>query len=160
LLADQFGSYGPDSDISSLASASIDRHAVVMTTTHTLAALIGLYFFAAGIGLLVERNNAAELMRELTSQPVLGFLGGIIAFAIGGAIVGVHNNWDNLLSGFVSLVGWMSLIEGALMLACRKWFLGLFARLTLSSSIVTTFALGTMLVGMMLVSAALSGWGR
>jgi hypothetical protein len=61
-----------------------------MTTTHTLAALIGLYFFAAGVGLLVERNNAAELLRELTAQPVLGFLGGIIAFVIGGAIIGVH----------------------------------------------------------------------
>jgi hypothetical protein len=131
-----------------------------MTTTHTLAALIGLYFFAAGVGLLVERNNAAELLRELTAQPVLGFLGGIIAFAIGGAIIGVHNDWDTLLSGFVSLVGWMSLIEGALMLACRKWFLGLFARLTLSSSIVTTFALGTLLAGVTLVSAALSGWGK
>lgn len=128
-----------------------------MTTTETLAALIGLYFCAAGTGLLVERNNATELMRALIAQPVLGFLGGIIAFAIGGAIVGVHNNWDSLLAGIVSLVGWMCLLEGALMLACRKWFLGLFARLALSSQIVTMFALGTIAAGAALLATALFG---
>ena len=128
-----------------------------MTTTETLAALIGLYFCAAGTGLLVERNSAAELARALVEQPVLGFLGGIIAFAIGGAIVGVHNDWHTLLAAIVSLVGWMSLLEGALMLACRKWFLGLFARLTLSSQVVTTFALGTIAAGVVLLATAVFG---
>ena len=128
-----------------------------MTTTETLASLIGLYFCAAGTGMLVERNNASVLLRELIAQPVLGFLGGIIAFVIGGAIVAVHNNWDSLLAGIVSLVGWMSLLEGALMLACRKWFLGLFARLVLSSHVVTTFALGTIAAGAALLAAALLG---
>ena len=85
-----------------------------MTTTHTLAALIGLYFLAAGVGLFAERNNATELIREMTAKPMFGFLGGLIAFAIGGAIVGVHNNWNGLLSSFVSFVGWVSLLEGVL----------------------------------------------
>jgi len=129
----------------------------MMTTTHTLAALIGLYFLAAGVGLLVERDKASELMRDLTSQPMFGFLGGIMAFAIGGAIVGVHNNWNSLLSVFVSLVGWVSLLEGVLMLACRKWFLGLFARLTLSSIMVSAFGFGTLLAGTVLVWAAFIG---
>jgi hypothetical protein len=137
-------------------SQSIDMLAK-MTTTHTLAALIGLYFLAAGVGLLVERDKASELMRDLTSQPMFGFIGGIMAFAIGGAIVGVHNNWNSLLSGFVSLVGWGSLLEGVLMLACRRWFLGLFARWTLSPSIVTAFAVGTLLAGAVLVWAAFTG---
>ena len=119
----------------------------VMTTTHTLAALIGLYFVAGGVGLLVDRNNASKLMRELTAQPMFGYLGGLIAFAIGGAIVGVHNNWNSLLSGFVSLVGWLSLLEGVLMLA----------RLTLSSIMVSAFGFGTLLAGVVLVWAAFIG---
>jgi hypothetical protein len=119
--------------------------------------LIGLYFLAAGIGLLVERESLSELMKDLTTQPMLGFLGGILAFAIGGAIVGVHNNWSSFLAGFVSLIGWVSLAEGVLMLACRKWFLGLFGRLTLSKGIVTAFGLGTIIVGLALVLAAFAG---
>ena len=128
-----------------------------MATTEILAALIGRYFCAAGTGLLVERSSATELVRALIAQPVLGFLGGIIAFAIGGAIVGVQNRWDGLLAGIVSLVGWMCLLEGALMLACRQWFLGLFARLVLSSQIVTIFALGTIAAGAALLATAFFG---
>ena len=88
---------------------------------------------------------------------MFGFLGVIIAFVIGGAIVGVHNNWNSLLAGFVALLGWASLLEGVLMLACRKWFLGLFARLALSSSTVSVFALGTLILGLVLISAAFIG---
>ena len=128
-----------------------------LTTTQTLAVLIGLYFLAAGVGLLVDRNNASQLMKELMAQSMFGFLGGILAFAIGGAIVAVHNIWDGFLSSFVSLVGWMSLAEGVLMLACRKWFLGLFARLTLSPGVVMVFGLGTIILGAVLVSAAFAG---
>jgi hypothetical protein len=110
---------------------------------------------AAGVGLLAERDNATQLMRELVAQPMWGFLGGIIAFIIDGAIVSVHNNWNSLLSGFVSLVGWAALLEGVLMLACRKWFLGLFARLTLSASTVSAF--GTLSLGTVLMLAAFIG---
>jgi len=151
-----FFALGPTTDIQ-LATNPIDRHVGVMTTTNTLAALIGLYFAAAGVGLFVERNNAKQLFRELVAQPIFGFLGGIIAFIIGGAIVGVHNNWNSLLSGFVSLVGWAALLEGVLMLACRDWFLGLFARLTLSSRTISALALGTVVLGAVLLSAAFSG---
>ena len=68
-----------------------------------------------------------------------------------------HIKWDSLLSGFVWLVGWMSLAEGVVMLACRKWFLGFFTRLTLSPGVVTVFGLGTLIAGAILVSAAFAG---
>ena len=93
-----------------------------LNTTEILAALIGLYFFAAGIGLLVERNGISQLYQGLTDQPMLGYIAGILAFVVGGTIVAVHNQWDGLLQGFVSLVGWICLIEGALVLAFRRQF--------------------------------------
>ena len=128
-----------------------------LTTTQFLAGLIGLYFLAAGPGLLSDRNSFSGLLKELNTQPMLGYLGGIIAFAIGGAIVGVHNDWSSLLSGFVSLVGWISLAEGVLMLACRKWYLGLFTRIALSPGLVTAFGLGTLIIGVVLIATVFFG---
>lgn len=128
-----------------------------LTLTQTLAALIGLYFLAGGTGLLVDRNGIADLFNDLIDQPMLGYLGGVIAFAIGGAIVAVHNDWTSFLSGFVSFVGWVSLVEGVLMLACRKWFLGTIGRLALSTGFVTLFGILTLFAGLVLVGVSLIG---
>ncbi len=128
-----------------------------MTTTETLASLIGLYFAAAGIGLLVDRDGFSAAMKELPDHPMLGYLGAILAFVIGGAIIGVHNNWDGLLSGFVSLIGWLSLAEGVAMLAFRKTFLGFFARMALSPGVIAGFGVGTLAAGILLLIAAFAG---
>lgn len=124
-----------------------------MDLTHVLASLIGLYFVAAGIGLLVDREAFSNAIGELDAHPMLGYLGGIIAFVIGGTIVGLHNNWSTLLAGFVSAVGWAALAEGVLMLAVRKWFLGLFTGLGQSPNIVRAFGYGTVAGGLLLLYA-------
>lgn len=127
-----------------------------MDTTSTLASLIGLYFVAAGIGLLVDRDFPTRVIEELRDQAVLGFVGGIVVFAIGGTIVSVHNDWSGWLAGLVSLVGWVALAEGVLILAFRKWFLGLFSRFELSPRVITAFGSGTAIVGALLIVAAFS----
>ena len=126
-----------------------------LSTTQMLAALIGLYFVSAGTGLLVERQNMSTMFKELSSQSMLGYLGGIIAFSVGAVIVAIHNEWSGLLAGFVTLVGWMALGEGVLMLAFRRWFLGLFEGWLLSPTIVSIFGIGTVLGGLVLLYAGL-----
>ena len=128
-----------------------------LATTLTLTTLIGLYFAAAGTGLLIERNNINAMFKQMIDQPMLGYLGGLIAFAIGSAMVAVHNDWSSGLAGFVSFIGWAALIEGVLMLSVRKWFLGLFANLTLSQPFITTIGAATTSVGLVLLWAGLTG---
>ena len=125
-------------------------------TTHTIALLIGLYFLAAGIRLMTDPPAMARMAKELVESPLAGFYGGLIAFAIGGAIVSVHNIWTGLLAGFVSLVGWIALIEGLLILAARAWFLGIFARVPLTPAFIRPTGAGTALVGSVLIWAALA----
>lgn len=125
-----------------------------MDTTSTIASLIGLYFVAAGVGLLVDRDFCAKVIAELRDQTVLGFIGGIVTFVIGGSIVAIHNDWSGLLSGFVSLVGWFALAEGVLILAFRRWFLGLFSGFDLSPHVITAFGAGTTSLGLLLILAA------
>lgn len=124
------------------------------TTTQILAALFGLYFVAAGIGLLSDPDSISDMMTELTGQPTLGFLGAIIAFSIGAAVVAVHNNWDSLLAAIVSLIGWVSLAEGVAMLALRQRFLGWFRGMARSPGIVKGFGVATPILGLALIVAA------
>lgn len=128
-----------------------------ITTVLTLTTLIGLYFTAAGTGVLVERDNINGMLKQLIDQPMLGYPTGVVAFAIGGAILSVHNEWGDVLSAFISLIGWAALIEGVLMLAVRRWFLGLFAGLTFSTTTITAIGSATVLAGLVLLWAGLTG---
>ncbi|MGI9464388.1 MAG: hypothetical protein ACR2OM_10630 [Aestuariivirgaceae bacterium] len=126
-----------------------------LSLTQTLAGLIGLYFLSAGVGLLLDRDGLAKMAEALTEQPMFGYLGAVIAFAIGGTIVAVHNDWSSYLAGFVSLIGWIALVEGVLMLAVRKWFLGLFLPMAQSASFVKAMGTGTLAAGLLLLWAGL-----
>lgn len=124
------------------------------SVTETLAALIGLYFLAAGVGLLGNRYDIARMFDDLKSQPMLGYFGGLIAFAIGGALVAVHNDWSGWLAAFVSLVGWVALLEGILMLAMPGWYIGLFDGLQRKPGLIKGLAWLTVGLGAVLVAAA------
>ena len=125
-----------------------------LTLTQILAALIGLYFVAAGIGLLRDRVSVATMFQALKTQPMLSYLGAIIAFTIGGAMVALHNDWSTWLSSFVSLVGWAALLEGVLMLAARDWYLDLFEGLLTSDGFLKGISIATIAGGALLLVCA------
>lgn len=127
-----------------------------MTTTDILTALIGLYFLAAGTGLLRDRAGALRMIADLKTQPVVGYLAGLFTFVLGGALVAVHNDWSTLQSGFVSLIGWAALIEGVLLLSFRDKFLSAFDGMFSSDSVLKTMALVVMALGAVLLFVALT----
>lgn len=127
-----------------------------LSLTQSLAALIGLYFLAAGAGLLRDRDVVTGMFQELKAQPMLGYLSGVLAFAIGGAIVSVHNDWSTWLSSFVSLVGWISLLEGTLLLTARTWFLEMFEGLLTSDGVLKGMSVATLIAGAVLMWCALA----
>lgn len=98
-------------------------------TTHALAAFIAIYFMAAGARILCDSAVIGEMFDTLRQSHLVTYLGGLIAFTLGAVIVSVHNSWDGLLAVIVSLVGWAALIEGVLLLAMPRTFIGWFAPL-------------------------------
>jgi hypothetical protein len=126
------------------------------STTQILAALIGLYFAAAGIGLVSNSIQVSDMFRDLKAQPMVGYLGGLIAFTIGGAILAVHYDWSSFLAGFVTFVGWAALFEGVLLLAARDWFLDLFSGLAEKTGLVKAMGWLTTVAGLVLLYCGLS----
>ena len=118
-----------------------------MPITQILAALIGLYFICGGIAILNDRKAMSGMMQSLADQPLLGYLGGIMAFAIGGTILAVHSLWTGWLAGFVTLVGWVALAEGVLLIAAREPFLRVVSKLKLDNRFGTVLSLGIIALG-------------
>ena len=121
------------------------------SVTELLATFLAVYFLAAGLGVLVERRSLGNMIGELQDRAMLGYLAGLIAFITGAAIVSVHNQWDSFVAGLVSLIGWVALIEGVLMLAVRRRFLSLFAPMVKSEMVVTAMGIATSVGGLVLL---------
>jgi hypothetical protein len=126
------------------------------STTQILAVFIGLYMVAVAIGLLTGRGSYATMIDELRDNTALGFLTGAFAFALGAAMVAVHNLWTGPLAIVVSLVGWAALIEGVLILAIRRRFLDLVKVVPLTGAAEVPFGIAIIVLGVVLLYAGLA----
>jgi hypothetical protein len=83
-----------------------------MTTSKTIAALLGPTLVASAILLLANLGTSRTIIEGLSQSPALIMIAGYAAFVPGLAIVYFHNRWTG---GWPMLVmGWLSLVVGLL----------------------------------------------
>ena len=126
------------------------------SVTQILAVFIGLYMVAAGIGLLTEPNSYATMIDELRANTALGFLTGAFVFALGAAMVAVHNLWTGPLAIVVSILAWWTLIKGVLLLAVRRQFIGFANVVPFKSANGVPFGIAVVALGAVLIYAGLA----
>ncbi|BAV64989.1 DUF2065 family protein [Sphingobium cloacae] len=85
--------------------------------TLRLAEAIGLYLILIGISGLASPGRWRGAIEELNRSPALTLVTGLVAFALGATIVMVHRAFADPLSIIVTLVGYIALIKGALLIA-------------------------------------------
>lgn len=100
-----------------------------------LAKLIGPAVLAVGLGIFFSRNYYTKVYRNLGNESMAVLMSGLIILIAGIVMVLYHNTWDNFLSGFISLIGWLAILKGLTfiifpktadkmgdMIAGSKWF--------------------------------------
>jgi hypothetical protein len=83
-----------------------------MTTSKTIAALLGPTLIATAVMVLANLSVMPMLVDELSRSPMLVVLAGYAAFVPGLAIVYFHNRWTGGWPVLVTLFGWLSLVVG------------------------------------------------
>lgn len=116
------------------------------TLTQTLALLLAIYMAAAGIGLLTDSKGFAGVMDEFKTSIGLTYIAAIVAFALGGTIVAIHNLWGAPLEIIVTVIGWAALIEGVLMLALRRLFFTLVGAMPLNEAFMKGYGIFVLIV--------------
>ena len=122
-------------------------------TLHLLV-LIGLYELVAGIAGLTRRIDWRAMMDEFERSPSLSFVTGFMVFAIGGVMIMNHHHWTDPLAIVVSLVAWIALIEGILMMIAAKPLLIFFRPVVVSQRAISLFAA---VFGLVLIVLGLTG---
>src|SRR3984893_6962864 len=83
-----------------------------MTTSKSIAGLIGPTMVAMAAAMLVNLGALPALMEQVARNPALIFLSGILLFVAGLAIVRAHNLWVVDWSVLVTVFGWLAVLGG------------------------------------------------
>ena len=121
--------------------------------TLRLSEAIGLYMIVVGIGGLMAPSRWRAMMDDLERSPGLVMALGFPVFATGATLVLIHI-WTDPLAVIVSLIGYVALIEGALLLAIPAPLLRL-GRWSLNFT--RAWAAVSIVLGILLFLAGLTG---
>ncbi len=83
-----------------------------MSTSKTIAALLGPTLVASGAMVLANLDAMPALIEGMAQSPMLVVLAGYAAFVPGLAIVYFHNRWTGGWPVLVTVMGWLSLVVG------------------------------------------------
>jgi hypothetical protein len=83
-----------------------------MTTSKTIAALVGPTLVASAIALLANLGTAQMIIEGLSKDPALIMIAGYATFVPGLAIVYFHNRWTGGWPVLVTFMGWLALVAG------------------------------------------------
>ena len=83
-----------------------------MKTSKTIAGLIGPTLVAIAASMLLNIGSFPALAEQVSRDPALIFVSGILLFVAGLAIVRVHNRWTNGWPVLVTVLGWLAVFSG------------------------------------------------
>ena len=119
-----------------------------MDTSLLLARLLGPLYLVVGAGLLLNQSYYRDMLRSLPSGGMLYYLSGAIALVFGVAVLLFHNLWVADWRVIITLLGWLGVAKGVLLLV----FPQAAARLT------ATFTHGSLLLGSAIFALLLGNW--
>ena len=102
-----------------------------MPTSIFLARLLAPVFLAVGIGALLNREGYRKLADEFLRSDALIYLSGLLIMTAGMAVILTHNVWAATGAVLITLLGWLTVIGGALRIVMPqrvetigRWFIG------------------------------------
>ncbi|WP_420318558.1 hypothetical protein [Ekhidna sp.] len=87
-----------------------------------IARTLGVVYLTVGIGLFLFREVYILALRKILDSPGYALLGGFMAIVGGMAMVNYHNYWVNDWRVIITIIGWIALIKGILILLFPLYF--------------------------------------
>ncbi len=121
-----------------------------MNTSKIIARLIGPLFLVMGLGMVAETNLVRALSAEFLSNLSLIYLAGMITLVVGLAIVNAHNLWVADWRVIITILGWLSIIGGAVRVLFPAEVQALGANMIASPSAMLIGGIVTLVIGAVL----------
>jgi len=91
-----------------------------METSVLIAKIISVIYLSFGVGLIFNTSFYKKGIEKLLDSAGFTILAGMIAVIIGIVIIEFHNIWGKNWTIVITIIGWIALIKGILLLAFPK----------------------------------------
>lgn len=91
-----------------------------MDTSILLAQFFGFFFLITGLSMVMKREMMLDIFDKLFSIRIYSYFLGILLLIFGLITVLFHQEWNNNLDIFLSLIGWYFILESLAYLFVSK----------------------------------------
>ena len=96
-----------------------------MGSVNFIAQIVGLFIGLNAVGVLVNTAFYRRMVEEFIESPALCYLGGILALFFGLFILNFNNAWTTDWTVIITIIGWLSVVKGVLLIVFPNVFLHL-----------------------------------
>ena len=120
---------------------------VLSATSKMIAGLIGPTLIAIAAAMLLNFRSFPQLAEQISRDPGLIFLSGILLFVAGLAIVRAHNIWAGGWPVLVTVLGWVAVLGGLARMLFPTQLAAMVARVGQSSGWIIAAAVVILVIG-------------
>ncbi len=120
-----------------------------MRTSKTIAGLIGPTL-AIAVAVVLDLGSFPALAEQVSRDPALIFLSGILLFVAGLAIVRAHNVWAGGWPVLVTVLGWLILLGGLARMLFPTQIAAIAAEVGRSTGLIVASAIVLLVLGAIL----------
>ncbi len=121
-----------------------------MQSALVIARILGPMYVIVAVGLFVNAPAYQRVFEEFLERPVLAYLGGLLALIFGLVVLAFHPVWRADWTFIVTLIGWMGLIKGTLLVIVPSAVIRLSRPLMAQSARLRIWAAGPLALGLFL----------
>lgn len=86
-----------------------------------IAKITSVVYLSAALGAVFSRDHYRRLLDDLFKNAALTYLMGFMAVILGFLMVNYHNTWSKDWTVLVTILGWLALIKGMLIIAFPRF---------------------------------------
>jgi hypothetical protein len=125
--------------------------------TLVLARAYGVAITAVALSAILAPARMQSALGDFQRNPGLTFISALFAVVLGLFLVIIHSIWHDAPAVLVSLLGWVILIKGIVLLAATDGLMKIAAAITASSGIVRTWGVFALVLGIAYLVIGLMG---
>lgn len=118
-----------------------------MTTSKSIAGLIGPTLVAGAVAVLLNLGTWPALVEQGFRDPAVVFVSGFPLFVAGLAIVRAHNRWEAKWPVLVTVIGWLALLGGLSRILFPTRLAPIAVRAVQSTGVLPAVAIAFLVVG-------------